>query len=401
MIYLKNEQCYMLKGDLHIHTEYSDGDVLDEVLFQSVNSGLDFLAVADHDTSKGVPFAQEWLKRKGLPTIVIKGCEVTGPGCHLLALGCDENIMCSDSIENISEEVHKKNGFLCAAHPCWSRTKKTFWDNRLFHNCAEDGKFDGIELINYSANYDEDGNAKKGNIPVIEYYKTLQKAGINIPVTVGSDAHMAHEIGNVYMIAFPEACNSDSVLKTIFKDNMAVACWKGEIYGPPAAIALYKEYSALFNEQENFRKLIHCSLARQENESDIILKVTNNNCPAKIYFDPELELIEECTFKRSSIRSGYDSIFFEFETAEFSVIRGVITNTESRVVIDSKPDIRDEQIAYRINITNKHFKTLDNAKLLLQINDKNYEFIMNIDSEKSSKYDILEDDILLCGKKIN
>jgi len=89
MIYLEKKQRYMLKGDLHIHTEFSDGDVLDEVLFKAVDSGLDFFAVTDHDTSKGVPFAQEWLKRKGLPAIVIPGSEVTDPGCHLLALGCN------------------------------------------------------------------------------------------------------------------------------------------------------------------------------------------------------------------------------------------------------------------------------------------------------------------------
>jgi PHP-associated/Carbohydrate family 9 binding domain-like len=399
MIFLEKQQRYMLKGDLHIHTEFSDGDVLNEVLFKAVNSGLDFFAVADHDTSKGVPFAQEWLKRKGLPSIVIPGCEVTGPGCHLLALGCNEDIMRSDSIGNIADEVRKKGGFLCAAHPCWSRTLKTFWDNKLFHDCAEEGKFDGIELINYSANYDEDGNAERGNIPVIEYYKKLQEAGINIPVTVGSDAHKASEIGNVYMIAFPEDCTSDSVLKAIFKDNMAVACWKGEVYGPPAAVALYNEYCALFDEQENFRKSINCTLERQENEIDIIFKVTNDNCPAKIYFDPELEFVKGYTLKRNSVEPGRDSIFLKFEADKYSVIKGLITNTASRVLIDSKPGIKNGRIVYTVNITNKYSRTLDNVQLLLEINGRENEFIRDIEPGKCIKYNIPKEDILLCGKK--
>lgn len=399
MIYLEKEQHYMLKGDLHIHTEFSDGDVLDEVLFKAVDSGLDFFAVTDHDTSKGVAFAQEWLKRKGLSSIVIPGCEVTGPGCHLLALGCSEDIMRSDSIGNIADEVHQKGGFLCAAHPCWSRTQETFWDNRLFHDCAEEGKFDGIELINYSANYAEDGNVESGNIPVVEYYKKLQKTGINIPVTVGSDAHKASEIGNVYMIAFPEDRTSDSVLKAIFKDNMAVACWKGEVYGPPAAIALYKEYCALFAEQENFRKSINCSLERQENETNIILKVVSDSCPDKIYFDPELEFVKEYTLKRDSVKPGRDSIFLEFKTDKYSVLRAVITNTESRVLIDSKPGIKDGKIVYTVNITNKYSKILDNARLYLEINGKRNEFIRDIEPEECVQFDILEEDILLCGRE--
>ena len=389
----------MLKGDLHIHTEFSDGDILDEVLFQAVDSGLDFLAVSDHDTSKGVPFAKEWLKRKGLPTIVIKGCEVTGPGCHLLALGCNDDIMSSDSIKNISDEIHQKGGFISAAHPCWTRTKKTFWDNRLFHNCAEKGELDGIELINYSANYDEDGNMERGTVPVIEYYEKLQEAGINIPVTVGSDAHKAFEVGKVYMVAFPEDCTADSVLKAIFKDNMAVACWKGKAYGPPAAVALYEEYRALFDKQEKFRQSINCSLERQENESDIIFKATSDNCPTKMYFDPELELFDVNNFKRDTVRPGQNSIFSEFEIDKLSIIRGVITNTESRVLIDSKPGLKNGNIVYTVSVTNKHSKSFKNAKLLLQINDIKHECIINIDPQKYSEYDIPEEDILLCGKK--
>jgi PHP-associated/Carbohydrate family 9 binding domain-like/PHP domain len=410
MIYLEKKQRYMLKGDLHIHTEYSDGDVLDEVLFNAVDSGLDFIAVTDHDTSKGVPFVQEWFKRKGLPVIVIPGCEVTGPGCHLLALGCDEDIICSDSIKNISDEVHQKGGILCAAHPCWSRTIKTFWDNRLFHKSVSKGYFDGIELINYSANYDEDGNVDNGNIPVIEYYRKLQQAGINIPITAGSDAHQAAEIGNVYMIAFPEACTADSVLKAIFKDNMSVVRWKGEVYGPPAAVALYKEYCVLFNEQESFRESIHCSLERQENESDVIFNVSNhipvtNHYDIKTYIDSELEIVKadkelsEYTVKRNAVNSGRDSMFIGIETGKYSVIKGVITNTESRVLIESKPGIKDGRVIYTVKITNKYSKPLKDTQLHLEINGKANVFIRDIEPGKCVEYDIPAEDILLCGKE--
>ena len=40
-------------ADLHLHTEYSDGDDLDKVLEHAVKAGLDAIAVTDHDEIEG------------------------------------------------------------------------------------------------------------------------------------------------------------------------------------------------------------------------------------------------------------------------------------------------------------------------------------------------------------
>ena len=50
---LKIGNLWYLKGDMHLHTNYSDGEQLEAVLAQIVNCGMDFCAVTDHDTFSG------------------------------------------------------------------------------------------------------------------------------------------------------------------------------------------------------------------------------------------------------------------------------------------------------------------------------------------------------------
>ena len=409
MIYIEKAQRYMLKGDLHLHTEYSDGDILDDVLFKVVDEGLDFVTISDHDTAKGVPFAQEWFARKGLPVIVVPGCEVTGPGCHLLAFGCNKDLIKSDTIAHIMQEVHQQGGMLCAAHPCWSRTKAGFWDNRVFHNAVENDLVDGFELINYSANYDEDGNAEQGNLPVIEYYRKLQAAGINIPITAGSDAHKATQVGSAKMIAFPTAPTSEAILQAVFKDKMSVVYWKGEVFGTPEAVAFYHEHYALFAEQEEFRQSISSTVERQEKEQEIIFdfKTTipeTKTFKTKLYIDPDLELIKadddltQCTIKRAVVSPGKDSMFIGIETDKFNILKGVISNTPSRISIDSKPGVKNDKIVYLVKITNQHSNSLKNAQLKLVMNEQLKEFTFTINAGESIEFHLPNDTLFFNGK---
>jgi cellulose/xylan binding protein with CBM9 domain/PHP domain-containing protein len=250
MLYLEEEKLLMLKGDMHIHTEYSDGDVLNKVLANALNYGLDFIAIADHDTCKGIKIARDTLKEMNMSMKVLAGNEVTGPGCHLLAYGIEADIPNLGGIKGISDAVHEKGGYLCAAHPYWTRTKKSFWDSELFHNAVYDKLVDGIELINYAANLDEDGNDAPGNLPVIDFYEKLKTNGQIIPITVGSDAHYAEQIGHVCVYVFSEDDSEKSTLDAIFEKNMSVAFWRGNVYGSEEALALWEKHSAKFAEVE-------------------------------------------------------------------------------------------------------------------------------------------------------
>jgi hypothetical protein len=76
-----------IRGDLHCHTRYSDGDSWpSEMLHAAAEAGLEFLGVTDHNN---VAHHAEYGPGGGLLPIVIPGVEVTTYGGHWNAWGTD------------------------------------------------------------------------------------------------------------------------------------------------------------------------------------------------------------------------------------------------------------------------------------------------------------------------
>ena len=76
-----------LRGDLHCHTRYSDGDSWpQEMLHAAAEAGLDFLGVTDHNN---VAHHAEYGAGGGVFPIVVPGVEVTTYGGHWNAWGTD------------------------------------------------------------------------------------------------------------------------------------------------------------------------------------------------------------------------------------------------------------------------------------------------------------------------
>ena len=81
-----------MKGDLHIHSYYSDGLFAPAfVVEKAKNSGCDFCALTDHDTVEGIPEADEAAAKLGL--LHIHGVEIStyadGREVHVLGYGMD------------------------------------------------------------------------------------------------------------------------------------------------------------------------------------------------------------------------------------------------------------------------------------------------------------------------
>jgi predicted metal-dependent phosphoesterase TrpH len=76
-----------IRGDLHCHTRYSDGDSWpSEMLHAAAEAGLDFLGVTDHNN---VAHHAEYGPGGGVLPIVVPGVEVTTYGGHWNAWGTD------------------------------------------------------------------------------------------------------------------------------------------------------------------------------------------------------------------------------------------------------------------------------------------------------------------------
>lgn len=83
-----------MRIDLHTHSRISDGeDSPTGLVLKAQHSGLDVIALTDHDTFAGVAEAQEAGRRVGLRVVcgIELSTEVDNESVHLLGYGCDPN----------------------------------------------------------------------------------------------------------------------------------------------------------------------------------------------------------------------------------------------------------------------------------------------------------------------
>ena len=99
----------MIKADLHIHTDISDGSLsTEEVIKKAKEKGLTHIAITNHDTVKGLKEAVELGKKYNI--VVIPGVEISAYDykrnrkVHLLGYGIDLD---GKHITNLCERLLK------------------------------------------------------------------------------------------------------------------------------------------------------------------------------------------------------------------------------------------------------------------------------------------------------
>src|SRR3974390_3429340 len=107
------------RGDIHIHTSLSDGLATPEQVVRfAETSGLDLIAIADHDTIAGALAVREIVARGNYPFEVMGGTKITtARGLHLLALLVEEPLPLFRSLEATIEQVERLGGLCIAPHP--------------------------------------------------------------------------------------------------------------------------------------------------------------------------------------------------------------------------------------------------------------------------------------------
>jgi hypothetical protein len=163
-----------IRGDLHCHTVYSDGDSWPaEMLHAAVDAGLDFLGVTDHNNVRHQRAYGSG--GDGLP-VVVPGVEVTTYGGHWNAWGTDRWWEFREpearAVEATMHEAAAAGAVVCVNHP---KPLGPPWEY------ADVGGFHAIEVWN--------GPWVRLNSIALTFWEDRLRRGERIVAVGGSDTH--------------------------------------------------------------------------------------------------------------------------------------------------------------------------------------------------------------------
>jgi predicted metal-dependent phosphoesterase TrpH len=188
---------HLSKADLHIHSNFSDGQPSIEQILDYVENETDLsvIAICDHDTVDGALYAKELMKKKKYRFDLIVGEEVSSNEGHILGLFIHETIKPEQPAHEVIKQIHEQGGIAIAAHPFY---KTRFNSNKVYAAKSvgatvlmeEKNNLDAIETINGVPTYGE-VNLRAQYINRLLLFK---------PETGGSDAHILEAIGKGYTL---------------------------------------------------------------------------------------------------------------------------------------------------------------------------------------------------------
>ena len=187
----------MLTCDLHVHTNYSrDGESsIEDIIRRAELTGLDALAITDHDTIEGARAAME------IPTrvMIIPGIEISTRQGHLIALGVFEEFPKGLDVLDTIALAREHGAVLILPHPFH------MWRHGVaLHMRSALGSVDAIEVFN--SRYIVGSANKKA----ARFAKKLGKACVG-----GSDAHNARYVGYGRTLVDASSPDIPSILQAI------------------------------------------------------------------------------------------------------------------------------------------------------------------------------------------
>lgn len=199
------------RGDCHIHSVHSDGELTPEQLIAAARTArLDFIASTDHNT---VAAHDTWDELTDEDLLVIIGAEVTTGTGHWLALGIERGQLidwrygASDGvIDRHLDRVHSAGGLCIAAHPHAPYPTGRFV--YPYHG------FDAVEVWNGLWTSDRPWNADN-EAALLDWGRNLTadiRTGRWRPAIGNSDTHLVGQIGIPHTVVLAEGLSSDAIL---------------------------------------------------------------------------------------------------------------------------------------------------------------------------------------------
>jgi len=243
------------KGDLHIHTYYSDGRM--SPIYMAVTGrklGLDFAAITDHGRYWPSLEAIEMAKKIDLDLLLFPGEEVSFPEGHIISIcaaACVSGLRKNEDayknelreiaetclqdtvmVENLEKDqyapakwtvdkIHELGGYAFLAHPHWISRNRYHLNLPIFEQLLEDDDIDGLEVIGGYPPWDLESNL----LTITKYYTEVGK-GRKIPILGNSDTHFRSTVdiyGWYWTTVFAESLCKKDIFDAIL-NLKSVAC---------------------------------------------------------------------------------------------------------------------------------------------------------------------------------
>lgn len=181
--------------DLHNHTRYSpDSRVSPKDLVAAARrSGLNGLAITDHNAVGGVREAQE---AAGAGFLVLPGVEVSTASGHVLAYGVREAVPRDLSVAETVDRIVALGGVAVAAHPF------RFWSG-LGGEALGEARFPAYETSNART-------LRRGNVRARERARAA-----HVGETGGSDSHFLDEVARAVTEVDSGVTTPDDVIQLV------------------------------------------------------------------------------------------------------------------------------------------------------------------------------------------
>ena len=191
----------MGRADLQLHSDLGDGLSSPELILDAAERArLEVIALTDHDDIRGSFQARDAAARRGSPTAVVPGLEVTTRSGHVLALFVEDEVPMLRPLAETLAAIHRLGGVAVVPHPLSYLTFSV--GERALRDLAERGDdetfVDGIEVRNPSYA----GRVRAARAA------WLNQHVLRVAATGSSDAHHADLVGTAWT-EFPGATPAD------------------------------------------------------------------------------------------------------------------------------------------------------------------------------------------------
>jgi predicted metal-dependent phosphoesterase TrpH len=245
------------RGDLHIHTYYSDGSM--SPIYMAIMGrklGLDFAAITDHRRYFPSLEAIENAKKIDLDLLLFPGEEIDIGTAHIVSVCANASVveargdeesykrLLTETVENrlkdaamvenltkdqyasakwTVDRIHEFNGYAFLAHPYWVSGNRYDHHLPISDQLLKDSEIDGVEVIGGHWQFQYESNM----LAMVKYYEQVAK-GYKIPILGNSDTHYNYKIGKdlfgwYWTTAFAKSLNKEDIFDAIF-NLRSVAC---------------------------------------------------------------------------------------------------------------------------------------------------------------------------------